>query len=210
MDSIYYWEYCSPEFGVTVNRLRCKAEHPCFKHGGTNYYWCHVEQPNPYGWTWDYCSPPFDSSDALLDENLVGLTSTSRNFEFSSDDTCPSPRSRRGWGDPFLKHPFNIFPPNRYVYRLLANGPGYEKQHPIDEGNGLGGLQSRSLYYNETKPVLKLRTQVFHHVRFDHKTTPWISTSNSLDKQLNLIEMHLMKRIKTSPRTIEYLFFGSN
>ncbi|XP_039530920.1 uncharacterized protein LOC120481362 [Pimephales promelas] len=50
---------CSPRYSlVTVNRERCKDDHPCGTYG-YNYYWCYKASGS-----WDYCSPPVWSSKA--------------------------------------------------------------------------------------------------------------------------------------------------
>ncbi|KAL7869876.1 hypothetical protein AOLI_G00138640 [Acnodon oligacanthus] len=50
---------CSPLYsGITVNREKCKSDHPCGLHG-QDYYWCYKESGS-----WDYCSPPLWKSKA--------------------------------------------------------------------------------------------------------------------------------------------------
>merc|ERR1711915_538276 len=44
------WDYCSPQYGVTINGEKCK--NMCNNWDKTDYFWCITNDGN-----WNYCSP---------------------------------------------------------------------------------------------------------------------------------------------------------
>lgn len=193
LDSSGNWEYCSPDVGLTRYELRCKSSHPCAKHGGEDYYWCYVET-NSFGWDWDYCSPPFDLYE-VIEDGSVDLTG---NYGSSHEGTCQARRKRSPGNDnPWLEfgRPRDRWPNYPFLYRMLANGFNNRGRY-INEGDGLQGLQSRSLYHNQERPTINQRVQIPLHVASNPERTPWISTSANLDRQDCVIRDEIARRLQ--------------
>ena len=186
-DSIDNWDYCSPDVGITRYELKCKSDHQCSKHDNKEYFWCFVEANN-FGWTWDYCSPPFDLFEFLDDSKLdfVG------NFNFPADpkDLQQSWKlkipSQQASGSDWPGYPF--------LYRILAGGSILDRERNINEGDGLNGLSSRSLMNGRQRPTINLRIQVPRHVGENRYNTPLISTSADLDYQDRQIRTNVRRR----------------
>lgn len=110
----------------------------------------------------------------------------------AGDYNCPS-RSRRSSGSD------NLWPGYPYLYRILGNGYNNVGRY-IDEGNGIQGLKSRSLFYNQERPAISLRVLVPVHVAANPEHTPWISTSaGDLSMHDSAIRNEIQRRLQYSP-----------